>query len=91
MPETCYYFVGTVFHYTHAMPLPVAELAVIDVFFGKPLQSNPIFMALVEYVILPASKVYLACVVPDDGGIVGKYEDAVVIFLDAEVLFVRYL
>jgi len=91
MPETCYYFVGAVFHYTHTMPLPVTELPIIDVLYGKPLQSKPIFMTLVEHLILPASKVYLACVVPDDGSIVGKYEDAVVVFLDAEVLFVRYL
>ena len=76
----------TVLHDPNSFTLVLAELAVVYIFFGIPLQSESVLAAFVQDVVLPASEVDLAWEVPDHCEVACDYYHTVGVFFKTDLL-----
>jgi hypothetical protein len=87
VPYACKHLVRTAFHNTDSVSLTIREFTIVHILFGRPLEAKSALVSLVQHLVLPASQVDLACVMPHYGNVVGNYQDAVIVSFDAHILF----
>lgn len=73
-------------HDSRPLTLILGELSVVYVTVGRPLQPEPILIALVQILVPPASEVHLPPVVPDYSSVASYDEQAVCVPFDAGLI-----